>query len=680
MYTMSLVSVEAQNISVAISRRSGEFNSIVSPSGKYYASFNATNNAIGLWGIDRPYDVPSTVPVPVDTQFTGSPWSPVTYISDSVLVLQRPGTYRLLNLIDGSSTIVYPGHNMGCKNRFNSGWIMYAGGDVWKAYNELTNSFDTVATSASQHFSGALRNGEVYTRADRTLRVYAKNGSVRTEILLPDSSGASSLFQVLYDRGVAVSLSNDHLFVMSDTNKLIEYDLGTGAIVSVIPATFKRPGSIDVSPSGNRVFVATQGGEIALYDVSERQWLFKESRPNRVCHDPRFVNDTTVHVSSDNVDYLINTVTWKWTPITISATSSPIGICGKGKAFFMSQYVLDTRDSTLRDFDGAIMEMQGTDLLGVSVVKGPNDVRHKLYNRDYLYLVREYASEPGWKLMGCDRSGLTIIEASDNNREVRFRKLPGGRASQPTWVYSSGVLGRVKTLDQIDKFVMQRQTECLYFTLDDYKPIYEHTFSVGPNYERQPVPFSLNTAIDSIGGLWAMLSNDTCLYLLSRDQSEAFKAAIPFDVISYGSYGPGQCIFFGSKGQVLLLGSLLHVVDEWSLGRELIQGRVSSVSANESMVVIGYDNRFETVSLSRTTSVLGASSPRPSRPKAVAGTDRVTVHFSVRRVYDLQGRDCTSDFRYQHLEGGTAVTQVVPTVGVFVLVGENGDVLLAQFR
>jgi DNA-binding beta-propeller fold protein YncE len=254
--------------------------------------------------------------------------------------------YQLLNLFDGSSRVYDANNLIGCLNRYNSGWVIPSSGKTWQAFNAETNTFDTVATNASEHFSGVLRSGEVVTRIDHTIRVFSKKGSLRTEIILPDSLGATSLFQVLYGRGFALSVANDHLFVMCDTNKIVEYDLKSGAAVSTIDAQFISPGSIDVSPSGNNVFVATQKGEIALYDVKKRLWVYKAYTPSILCSDPRFVNDTVVHVSSNGVDYTIDTRTWKWTPITMKSSNGPVGICGGGKAFYSGQHVLDTRDST----------------------------------------------------------------------------------------------------------------------------------------------------------------------------------------------------------------------------------------------------------------------------------------------------------------------------------------------
>lgn len=599
---------------------------------------------------------------------------PYTFASDSILILLSAISDEILILNINSQETTKLADSDGIIVPSNHGTGVYLRNDTtWSYIDCETRSQRVVATGS--HEGTILINGDVLLIRDRMLQVFdLKTGKVRATVLVP------AQYRVLSGRDyVALDEVRQKLYIMADDRKILVSDIHTGNIQELTTVPGQFAGTIDVSASGAYLSLADVLGNINVFDLAMKQWIYKGAVIG-YARNVRFVGDTALLLTTDaglervdfrsNVPHQAIAVPWRYERVYLG-TAGNFSVTEDGE-------VLDMNEMVLRRLAiaGVRPVNSGRQFAGIRYTG--NETKYVVLDATTLDVVQEYSRNDGNILIDCDtKSGLTFEETPDTTLLFTNHVAKVTAEHRNPEVLYGQFQARLYP-DQAEAMVIGEDGGEILNTITGRPATQTHFSWRSPYSELQYGVRTFSTRFSSNGDLLESQGPNRASVTLRPDLLLR-RSAVYEDVDLFSFYGftvDDAVAFLTRSGEYVVRDKEMRFEKRYRLTEDTSkQGWASLCSASKQLIVSYDEDRIEIYDVSSPVSVGSENSTKtPKRNVLWPSHSPLILSGSITSVYDALGRDQKSHFYTTTTGDNTVLLNEGSLKGLFFVVMSSGEV------
>lgn len=599
---------------------------------------------------------------------------PYTFASDSILVLLSTisdemlilniNTLETTKLADGDGIIVPSNHGTGVYLRNDT---------TWSYIDCQTRSQRVVATGSNE--GTVLSNGDILLVKDQKLQLFdLGTGNLRASISVP------AQYSVPSGRDhTALDEVQQKLYIMADDGKILVSDIQTGNIQELTTAPGQSGGTIDVSASGTYLSLADVLGNINVYSLTTKQWIYNGT-VNGYARNVRFVGDTalllTTNAGLERVDFRSTVphqaiaVPWRYKRVYLG-TNGNFSITEDGE-------VLDLNEMVLRRLTIAGVRPINSSRQFAGIRYNGNETKYVVLDANTLDIVQVYSRDEGNMLIDCDtKNGLTLEVTPDTTL------LFTNHIAQVTAEYRNPEVlhGQFQARlypDQAEAMVIADDGGEILNTITG-RPIMQTHYALGGLYsELRSGIRTFSTKFSSNGDLLVSQGPNRA-GVISRPDLLLNRSPVYEEVDLFSFYGftvDDAVAFLTWSGEYVVRDKEMRVEKRYRLTEDTSKQRWASLCSASKQLIVSYDeDRIEIYDVSSPVSVGSENTAEtPKHNMFWPSHSPLTLSGTISGVYDALGRDQKSQFYMTTTGDNTVLLNESSLKGLFFVVMSNGEV------
>lgn len=599
---------------------------------------------------------------------------PYTFASDSILILLSAGSEEMLILNINTQEVTKLAVSDGIIVPSNHGTGVYLRNDTtWSYIDCQTRSQRVVATGSNE--GNVLSNGDILLVKDRLLLLFdLGSGSLRATLSVPEPYSVPSG----RDHS-ALDEVQQKLYVMADDGKILVSDIQTGEIQELTSAPGQSGRTIDVSASGAYLSLADVLGNINVYNLTTKQWIYNGT-VSGYARNVRFVGDTALLLTTDaglervdfrsNVPHQAIAVPWRYERVYLG-TAGNFSVTEDGE-------VLDMNEMVLRRLAIAGIRPVNSGRQFAGIRYTGNETKYVVLDATTLDGVQEYSRNDGNILIDCDtKSGLTLEVTPDTTL------LFTNHVAQVTAEYRNPEVlhGQFQARlypDQAEAMVIADDGGEILNTITG-SPVMQTHFALGGLYsELRSGIRTFSTKFSSNGDLLLSQGPNRAGVILRPDLLQN-RSPVYEEVDLFSFYGftvDDAVAFLTRSGEYVVRDKKLRVETRYRLTEDTSKQRWASLCSASKQLIVSYDeDRVEIYDVSSPVSVASENSTKtPKHNTLWPSRSPLTLSGTISGVYDALGRDQKSHFNLTTTGDNTVLLNESSLKGLFFVVMSSGEV------
>lgn len=607
-------------------------------------------------------------------------YAPFTFASDSILILLSTISNKQLMLNINTQEVTKLADRDGIIVPSNHGTGVYLRNDTtWSYIDCETRSQRVVATGSYE--GTVLGNGDVLLVKEQKMLLFdLGTGNLRATVSLP------AQYRILGARDyVALDDVRQKLYIMATDRKILVADIETGIVQELTTVPGQYAGAIDLSRSGAYLSLADDVGNINVYNLATKQWIYSGTVTG-YARNVRFVGDTTLLLTTDaglervnfrsNAPHQAIAVPWRNKGVYLG-TGGNFSITDAGE-------VLDMNEMVLRrlDIGGVRPVNSGRQFAGIRYTG--KETKYVVLDATTLEVVQEYDRSVGNLLIDCDtKSGLTIEETPDTTL-LFTNHVTQVRAEYRNSEVLHGQFQARLFPDQTEAMVIADDGGEILNTVTG-RPVMQTHFVWGGLYsELMNGVRTFSTKFSSIGDLLDSQGPDRA-GVISRPDLLLSRSPVFEEVDLFSFYGftvDDDVAFLTRSGEYVIRDQKMRVVARYRLTDDTSRQQWASLSSESNRLLVSYqEDRIEVYNVESTVSVESDMTEHQSASNQYWPLHTsITIPGTITGVYDYLGHQVIDQFSLNPTIDGTTLSNSSSLKGLFVIAIANGDVCTVLCR